>query len=84
MSEENEVIMAIFRGIYEQRQKQHTHIGQVQWIISWLNYPDVISQEKFIRFALWNSNCKKFVFYRMGKFLSLQMKWMISGWFQKK
>ena len=45
MSEENEVIMAIFRGIYEQRQKQHTHIGQVQQIISWLNFPDVISQD---------------------------------------
>lgn len=28
MSEENEVIMAILREIYERRQKQHTHIGQ--------------------------------------------------------
>ncbi|XP_078370513.1 TBC1 domain family member 1-like [Oculina patagonica] len=30
MSEENEVIMAILRGIYERRQQQHTHIGQGQ------------------------------------------------------
>lgn len=29
MNEENEVIMAILRGIYERRQQQHTHIGQV-------------------------------------------------------
>lgn len=29
MNEENEVIMAILRGIYERRQLQHTHIGQV-------------------------------------------------------
>lgn len=29
MSEENEVIMAILRGIYERRQQQHTHTGQV-------------------------------------------------------
>ena len=29
MGEENEVIMAILRGIYEKRQLQHTHIGQV-------------------------------------------------------
>lgn len=29
MNEENEVIMAILRGIYERRQLQHTHTGQV-------------------------------------------------------
>lgn len=32
MSEENEVIMAILRGIYERRQQQHTHTGQVMWL----------------------------------------------------
>ena len=29
MNEENEVIMAILRGIYERRQLQHIHVGQV-------------------------------------------------------
>lgn len=29
MNEEIEVIMAIFRAMYEKRQLQHTHIGQV-------------------------------------------------------
>ena len=82
MSEENEVIMAIFGGIYEQRQKQHTHIGQVQWIILLPNFADVFLQGWFIRFALWNSNSVKCLCFteRVNNFFHNKLsEWLVLG-----